>query len=111
MTFDELKSKIGETIQEYGKKQAELEQEMKKKQSEIMAEYTKENHRFNVGDILQFNGMYIKVDRYYGTLDNRGVFYVTYVGPELTKKLQPRKDGNRFRFYDDGREIIKIEKK
>lgn len=111
MTLDELKLKIGETIQEYDRKCSELKKDMKAKQSEFMDEYTRGNHRFNIGDILQFNDRYIKVDGYYGTLDNRGVFYVTYVGPELTKKLQPRKDGSRFHLYDDGRKITKIEKK
>lgn len=110
MTLDELKLKIGETIQEYGRKCSELKKEMESKQSEFMAEYTKENHRFNIGDILKFNDRYIKVEGYYGTL-NGGKFYVTYIGPELTKKLQPRKDGSTFPFYDDGREITKIEVK
>lgn len=110
MTLDELKLKIGETIQEYGRKCSELKKEMEAKQSEFMAEYTKENHRFNIGDILKSNDRYIKVDGYYGTLDSRGTFYVTYLGPELTKKLQPRKNGFRTSFYDDGREITKIEK-
>lgn len=110
MTFDELKENINEAIREYHSKEYELGEELKRKKAKFMDEYTKENHRFNIGDILKSNDRYIKVDGYYGTIDSRGTFYVTYLGPELTKKLQPRKDGFRTSFYDDGREITKIEK-
>lgn len=111
MTFDELKEKLKENSNEYYRREKELREEFNCKKAEIIDEYTKENHRFHIGDILCSNNRYIKVDSYYGTLDSRGVFYVTYKGPELTKKLHPRKDGFRTSFYDDGREITKIEKK
>ena len=69
------------------------------------------NARFNVGDIIKSQGTIIQIDQrhgrhspYYGTKR----LYVEYRGPVLTKKLQPRKDGERSSIYDDGREIERL---
>ena len=69
------------------------------------------NARFNVGDIIESQGTIIQIDQrigrhsgYYGTK----TLYIEYRGPQLTKKLQPRKDESRSSIYDDGREINKI---
>lgn len=110
MTYLELTEKINEAKNEYYRKEYELGEELKRKKDEFLAEYTKENHRFEIGDIICSFGRYIKVESFKGEISSGGKFYVTYFGPELTKKLQPRKDGFRTSFYDDGREITKIEK-
>lgn len=74
-----------------------------------MNDYAIEHARFELGDILKFNDRYIKVEEIRGDYNRfKGEYYAIYVGPELTKQLKPRKDGSRFPFYDDGREIIKI---
>lgn len=69
------------------------------------------NARFNVGDIIESQGTIIQIDQrigrhsgYYGTK----TLYIEYRGPQLTKKLQPRKDESRASIYDDGRDIKKI---
>ena len=70
------------------------------------------NARFKLGDIIESQGTVIKIDQrigrhsaYYGSR----TLYVEYRGPQLTKKLQPRKDESRSSIYDDGREIVKLE--
>lgn len=78
----------------------------------VLNKWASDNARFNVGDIIESNNTIIQVKKrigrhstYYGNMP----LYVEYRGPQLTKKLQPRKDENIASIYDDGREINKIE--
>ena len=74
-------------------------------------QWARDNAEYQVGDIITVNDTIIQVERligrhsaYYGSK----TLYVEYRGPQLTKKLQPRKDGQISSIYDDGREIKKI---
>lgn len=72
-----------------------------------------DNARFNMGDIIESQGTIIKIEKRIGrhsTYYGSKTLYVEYRGPQLTKKLQPRKDESCASIYDDGREINKIEK-
>ena len=69
--------------------------------------WANENHRFNIGDIIRYGDITIRVDRYSGE-EYRGKLYVTYHGHVLTKALKLRADGWVTDIYDDGREIEKI---
>ena len=113
MTNTELKEKLRDLSNLYYKKQEEIRLEYLGKQQEILNEQANDVHRFNIGDIICSGNRYIKITGFYGSYSNflKEAFYVTYQGIELTKKLQPRKDGSTFEIYDDGREITKIEAK
>lgn len=92
----------------------DLEEAMKRRdnrKSIALNKWAYVNARFNIGDIIESQGTIIQIDKrygrhspYYGTKR----LYVEYRGLQLTKKLQPRKDGERNSIYDDGREIKKI---
>lgn len=74
-----------------------------------MNEYAIEYSEFKIGDILQCSDVYIKVEKILGGYDNhQDLYYPIYVGPQLTKRLKPKKDGSAFTFFGYGREIIKI---
>lgn len=113
MTKKELKEILDAEYKLFLERQEELRQNFQEKKQAVLDAYANENHRFNVGDILCFNNRYIEVTNFYGVYSNftKDPFYVTYRGTELTKQLKPRKDGTITEFYDDGREITKIEKK
>lgn len=68
--------------------------------------WANENHRFNIGDIIRYGDITIRIDGYYGQ-EYRGKLYVTYRGHVLTKALKLRADGWVMDIYDDGREIEK----
>lgn len=74
-------------------------------------QWARDHAGYQVGDIICANDTIIEVQRligrhsaYYGSK----TLYVEYRGPQLTKKLQPRKDGQISSIYDDWREIKKI---
>ena len=97
--------------QAYEKDLKEARQRRDNRKSIALNKWANVNARFNVGDIINSQGIIIQIDQrhgryspYYGTKK----LYVEYRGPQLTKKLQPRKDGERNSIYDDGREIKKI---
>ena len=69
--------------------------------------WANENHRFNIGDIIRYGDITIRVDRYSGD-EYRKKLSVTYRGHVLTKALKLRTDGWVTDIYDDGREIEKI---
>ena len=113
MTDQELKEVLKAEHRLYLERQEELRLEFEKKKQDILNAHANEVHRFNVGDIVLSGDRYVKITRFYGSYSNflKEPFYVTYHGIELTKKLQPRKDGFELDIYDDGREITKIEQK
>lgn len=95
----------------YEKESKEARQRRDNRKSIALNKWANVNARFNVGDIIESQGTIIQIDQrygrhspYYGTKS----LYVEYRGLQLTKKLQPRKDGERNSIYDDGREIKKI---
>jgi len=112
MTKSELKDQLAITKNDYLQKQENLRKLYLKEKQTLLDEYAKQTARFKVGDILKCYDMFICVESIHGVYDEvYGMdFYVTYRGHVLTKQLKPRKDGLETSFYDDGREIIKIEK-
>ena len=97
--------------QAYEKDLKEAKQRRNDRKSIALNKWAITNARFNVGDIIESQGTIIQVVRRYGRYSQyygtKGL-YVEYRGPKLTKKLQPRKDGERSSIYDDGREIKKV---
>lgn len=91
----------------------EYEASWKKRKQATINRYVREHARFSVGDIIEANGVTIRVDGIYGSEMYRSSnrFYTLYRGVRLTKKLEPMKTGEIFTIYDDGREINKIVKK
>lgn len=74
-------------------------------------QWARENAEYQVGDIIKANDTIIQVERLIGRHSacyGSKTLYVEYRGPQLTKKLQPRKDGQISSIYGDGREIKKI---
>ena len=74
-------------------------------------QWARDHAEYQVGDIITANDTIIQVERligrhsaYYGSK----TLYVEYRGQQLTKKLQPRKDGQISSIYDDGREIKQL---
>lgn len=112
-TDEECLKILADYEQAYEKDLKEAKQRRDNRKSIALNKWANVNARFNVGDIIESQGTIIQIDQrygrhspYYGTKR----LYVEYRGPQLTKKLQPRKDGERSSIYDDGREINKIEK-
>ncbi len=82
-----------------------------KSRQAALNQWARDNAEFKVGDIIAANDIIIKVEKvvgshspYYGTK----TLYAEYIGKRLTKKLQPRKDGQESSIYGDGREITKL---
>jgi hypothetical protein len=74
-------------------------------------QWARDNAEYQVGDIITANDTIIQVERLIGhhsACYGSKTLYVEYRGPQLTKKLQPRKDGQISSIYGDGREIKKI---
>lgn len=110
-TDEECLKLLADYDQAYEKDLKEAKQRRDNRKSIALNKWANVNARFNVGDIIESQGTIIQIDQrygrhspYYGTKR----LYVEYRGPQLTKKLQPRKDGERSSIYDDGREIKKI---
>ena len=110
-TDEECLKLLSDYEQAYEKDLKEARQRRDNRKSIALNKWANVNARFNVGDIIESKGTIIQIDQrygrhspYYGTKS----LYVEYRGPQLTKKLRPRKDGERSSIYDDGREIKKI---
>ncbi len=72
--------------------------------------YAVKHRRFCIGDILQERSAVILVDIIlWSSCSSGGAPFSVYYGYVLTKKLKPRKDGERRRLY--GKEVIKLENK
>ena len=76
---------------EYNEKRLALERVYKQKLRDISIPYAKETARFKIGDIIEANGVIIKVERI-GARIGRDDIYPVYNGPMLTKGLKVRKD-------------------
>lgn len=71
--------------------------------------YTVKHRRFSVGDVLQEGSIVILVDKIlWSSCSAGGAPFSVYFGDVLTKKLKPRKDGERRRVW--GEWVIKLEK-
>ena len=108
MTNEELFDKLNKLRLEQRKRIGEIEIDFDLRRKGVLREWAQEHARFDIGDILQMENITIRVERFHGRCTSKP--YVAYYGPVLTKKLQPRKDGFHTDIYDDGREIIKLNK-
>ena len=109
MTDEEFRKEYSQLRQEF----EEYEASWEKRKRELVNRYVRENARFNVGDIIRANETTIRVGKIYASesMYLPGIVYIVYRGVILTKKLEPKKSGDLYTIYDDGREITKIEKK
>ena len=110
MRPNEFKAFYDKCEKEYKRGCEQLRFERNRKTQEAANEVARSIARFKVGDILEADNRIIEVTLIKALISPyyKDMICVTYHGLELTKKLQPRKDGNRFDIYDDGREITKI---
>ena len=82
-----------------------------KSKQAALNQWARDNAEFNVGDIIASNDIIIKVEKIVGRHSpyyRTKTLYAEYIGKQLTKKLQPRKDGQENRIYGDGRKITKL---
>lgn len=78
----------------------------------ILNQWAKDNSPFAIGDIIEANGIIIRIDKILGCVSSyTDRLYCVYYGFELTKKLNQRKDESRTSIYGDGREIKLIKAK
>ena len=114
MTREECIIKISQIEEDYRKTKRDAE---KKKTHDIavtLNAWAKDNSRYNIGDIIESQGIIIMIDGilgYRSLLANYNNIYCVYKGHALTKRLQPRKDGWVTTIYDDGGREIKVLKK
>ena len=110
MTKEECYEKLCQIDRDY--KQALIDLNYKKvcEKTEVLDKWANENAEFNVGDIIEANGIIIKVEKIFGNqmAYERNTLYCMYQGSVLTKKLQPRKDHWNTTIPADSRIIKKL---
>jgi hypothetical protein len=81
------------TRDEMNQQLAELDKTYKEAKNKIHAEYAKSERKFDIGDVIEGNGVIIKITSFgWGKfLDDP---YPIYKGDSVTKKLEPVKRGN-----------------
>ena len=110
MTDIETINQIAELFKEENIQLDSLRKTYRSKRQKVLDKWAAENARFMPGDFLKSDSFIIKVDKIRGGLTYRNTLYAVYYGPAYTTKLKPRKDGFNTSIYDDGREIIKLNK-
>lgn len=111
MTDQETKDKLKMLRIKESEQLDKVRKEYAYQRQAVLDEWAKEHTRFNVGDILQMGSIKICVVLIIGCQSTFGDYlYVTYYGPTVTNKFLPTKDGFHTTVYDDGREIIKLNK-
>ena len=81
------------TEQEYNEKIKIAEKNYKGSLNEIYKQYAFDLRKFKIGDIIKNNGTTIIIESF-SAYKRQGFPEPVYSGKELTKKLEPRKDGN-----------------
>ena len=102
-----------ECLQKYDKQCDEeilrVKEIFRKRKGLALDKWAYDNARFHRADIIESQGTIILVDSRRGRAKMfHNELYVEYRGPQLTRKLEPRKDGQIMSIYDDGREVKKI---
>ena len=111
MTDGEAFTKLHEIFDEENKALNTVRMDYVQRRRTILDEWAAEHARFKIGDILQMNSIIIRVEQIIGkSLTIGSGLYVTYYGRRMTTRKQPTKDGSYTSVYDDGREIIKLNK-
>jgi hypothetical protein len=80
--------------QEFDSKMKDLEKRFEKEKGALIYEYALSSAIFKIGDIIQDHKCIIVVDKISASFSYREVKTV-YHGIELTKKLVPKKSGDR----------------
>lgn len=106
MTHEECFQELSRIEREYKDAATKLKSNYEINKQKTLNTWANTNNRYKVGDIIEANGVIIKIDKIRGY---KGYYAekmsVSYSGHVLTKKLQPRKDEWVTSIYDDGREI------
>lgn len=110
MTTDKCLEQIKEAAKKRDEMIDRVREFYRKRAQAVLNEWAYDNRRFDVCDILEFNGRMIEVGWVTGRIGVAGKPYVVYHGLELTKQMKYRKDGTRMEFYDDGRDIKFVKK-
>lgn len=99
-------------VEEYTQESSTLKKEYDGKQAALNKEFAMSRKLYQIGDIIENSVSKIKVARL--NVGFSGFFPGTpvcvYHGPELTRKLKPRKDGNRKSIYQSDKSLKLIEK-
>ena len=94
------------TEDDYKEKLKEIDEQREKARRDLFIQYAAEQRKFNIGDIIS-NGYTTIVVEKFGTY----VFTTPepkYIGKELTKKLEPKKNGGVGTIFGNrGVELIK----
>ena len=93
---------------EYKDKLQVIETEYLQAKKELYIEYAKSQRKFKIGDIIKNNvGTIIKIQKF-GTSISFSNPKPTYIGIELRKDLEPKKNGNIETIYGNNEvELIK----
>ena len=84
-----------------------IDDESEKRKNKLRHDYVVKNRRFAVGDVIKSNVHAILVDKIaWSSCSGGGAPFSVYMGKGLTKKLIPRKDGERFKLY--GEDVVKL---
>jgi len=111
MTDSEAFTELHKIFDEENKALNTVRMDYVQRRRTILDEWAAEHARFKIGDILQMSSIIIQVEQIIGeSLTIGSGLYVTYYGRRLTTRKQPTKDGSYASVYDDGREIIKLNK-
>ena len=95
------------TEQEYNEKVKKAEKDYKETLNEIYKQFAFDQRKYKVGDIIKNNITTILIESF-STYKWQGLPEPVYIGKELTKKLEPRKDGNISHVYGNNNvELIK----
>jgi hypothetical protein len=92
---------------EYDEKLNQIETTYNEAKKGLQIRFAMEARRFNIGDIISNGVFIIKVEKFGAFIWNK-MPSPTYIGPELTKKHEPKKNGDRATIYD-GSDVILIQ--
>ena len=95
------------TEQEYNERLKQVEKTYKDSLNDIYRQFAFDLRKYKVGDIIKNNVHTIIVESF-SVYKMYGLPQPVYIGRELNKKLEPRKDGNKAHIYgNDNIELIK----
>lgn len=107
MTETECKLLLERSEERYNIQKAKLDAARATSRQNILNSWAHSNRNFNVGDIIERNGVIILVERIIGCLLGEDLELI-YEGRRLTQHLQMRKDKRSYHFVDEGNCGLKI---
>lgn len=90
MTQEELKEKI-----------AAIDRTAATQKKAAYFEYVKDNAKYKIGDVVSDETDTIRIERIDFNIFATGVVSIYYLGVMLTKKGEPRKDGQKRAIYEE----------